>query len=182
MFLKGHAVLCEVRPLLWLLIAPPIHLMQSGNRCYLVTVSLLNRRLTRRPGRECPHQLMRTFSFYVSQLLLSCKLNKITSFVQFQWCIFGSHTQKKKIQQPHSSHNESIVFSVQQKTWKRNPLLFWHICIVFFPSSLINSAELLQFTATLILPPSASPMKPIIAHLFILSTVSLKNHLCETIS
>ncbi len=42
----------------------------------------------------------------------------------------------------------------------------------FFP--LINSAEPLQFTVTLIPLPSAVPMKPIIAHLFFLSTVSLK--------
>lgn len=59
------------------------------------------------------------------------------------------------------------------ETWNRKTPLSRHICIVFLPL-LINFAEPPQFTVSLILPPSAIPMKPIIAHLFILSTVSLK--------
>lgn len=43
-----------------------------------------------------------------------------------------------------------------------------------FSFSLINSAEPQQFTVALILPPSAVPKKHVIAHLFILSAVSLK--------
>lgn len=49
-----------------------------------------------------------------------------------------------------------------------------HICEPPRLPLLINSAAILQFILALIQPPSVIPMKPIIARLFILSTVSDK--------
>lgn len=157
MFSRGHAVLWELQPLLWLLTGPPIHLMRSGNQCYLVTVDLLNHWLTFRP------------STFPRELITTATINKRTSFLKFLWCIFAVPTKMT----PQFTHTESVGVLFCMETWNRKTLLFRHICIVFL-ALLMNFAEPPQFTASLILPPSAIPMKPIIAHLFILSTVSLK--------
>lgn len=84
--------------------------------------------------------------------------------------------QKIKSSSPDFTEGINCVFCT---TKKQKPFIVLAYLHRFF---LINYAEPLQFTVTLILPPSAIPMKPIIAHLFILSTLFKKNHLCETIS
>lgn len=146
--------------------------MWSENQCYLVTADLLHIRLTFRPGHIscCNYNSRDTFS-------PANRLGKVRRLILL--------LAKKKAINAEMLHCASsamnhllLSFSLTPNT--NNPLL-QHICIVFLPH-LINCAEPRQFTVTLILPPSASPMKPIIARLFTLSTLSLRNHLCEAIS
>lgn len=100
------------------------------------------------------------FVFFLLQFVSCCKFQKKSH--KNRLLLFWTRT-----------FSQWIICSFAQKRDLKENLSFGlpHLHSCFYSS---NSAEPLQFTFTLIPPPSAIPMKPIIAHLFILSTESFR--------
>lgn len=87
-------------------------------------------------------------------------------------CIFGVPTKTTAV--------FAVFYATEDLKQNLSTVLAYLHCFFFFP--LINSAEPLQFTVTLILPPSAIPHETHNCSSIHFVNSLFKNHLCETIS